>query len=68
MLLLKGIEVITGIIPIKFHLQKLAKKSQIHPFKLPTNHILRKLMDNSPYHLINPILMQLVLLQINKRT
>ena len=68
MLPLERIEVLTGIILIKFHLQKLAKRSQIHPFKLPTNHILRKLMDDSPYHLINPIFMQLVFLQIDKIT
>ena len=45
---LEGIEAIAGIIPIKFHLQKIAKRSQIHPFKLPTNHILRNLMDKLP--------------------
>ena len=43
----EGIEAITGIIPIKFHLQKLARRLQICLFKLPTNHILRKLIDNS---------------------
>ena len=45
---LERIEAIAGIIPIKFHLQKLARRSQIRPFKLPTNHILRELMDDSP--------------------
>ena len=45
---LKGIEAITGIIPIKFHLQKITRRSQICPFKLPTNHILRNLIDESP--------------------
>jgi len=44
----EGIEAITGIIPIKFYLQKLTRRSQICPFKLPTNHILRELMDDSP--------------------
>ena len=48
MLPLEGIEAITGIIPIKFHLQKLARRSQICLFKLSTNHILRELMDDSP--------------------
>ena len=43
-----GIEAIAGIIPIKFHLQKIAKRSQIRPFKLLINHILRSLMDDSP--------------------
>jgi len=42
----KGIEAIAGIIPVKFHLQKLARRSQIRPFALPTNHIIRNLMDD----------------------
>jgi len=41
----EGIEAIAGIIPIKFHLQKIARRLQICLFKLPTNHILRNLMD-----------------------
>ena len=45
---LEGIEAITGIIPIKFHLQKITKRSQIQPFKLLTNYILRNLIDDSP--------------------
>jgi len=44
----EGIKAIAGIIPIRFHLQKLARRLQIRPFKLPTNHILRELMDDSP--------------------
>ena len=43
----EGIKAIAGIISIKFHLQKLAKCSLIHPFKLPENHIVRNLMDDS---------------------
>ena len=43
----EGIEAIAGIIPIRFHLQKIAKRLQMRPFKLPTNHILRNLMDDS---------------------
>jgi len=39
------VEAITGIIPIKFHLQKLTRRSQIRPLLLPTNHIIRDLMD-----------------------
>ena len=42
----EGIEAIAGIIPIRFHLQKITRRSQIRPFKLPTNHILRELMDD----------------------
>ena len=50
----EGIEAITGIIPIKFHLQKIARRLQIRLFKLPTNHILRNLMDESPPSSIVP--------------
>ena len=45
---LEGIEALAGIIPIRFHLQKIAKRSQICPFKLPDNHILKNLLDDSP--------------------
>jgi len=45
----EGIEAIAGIIPIRFHLQKLARRSQICPFKLPINHILRQLMNDLPF-------------------
>ena len=41
----EGIEAIAGIIPIKFHLQKLARRSQIWPLSLSSNHIIRDLMD-----------------------
>ena len=44
---LEGIKAIAGIIPIKFHLQKITRRSQIHLFKLSTNHILRNLIDES---------------------
>ena len=44
---LEGIETIAGIIPIKYHIQKIAKRSQLCLFKLPNNHILRNLLDNS---------------------
>jgi len=50
----EGIEAIAGIIPIRFHLQKITRRSQIRPFKLPTNHILRELMDDSPLSSNNP--------------
>jgi len=44
----EGIEAITGIIPIRFHLQKITRRSQIRPLKLPDNHILNQLMDDKP--------------------
>ena len=46
--LLEGIEAIAGVIPIRFHLQKITKRSQICLFKLPDNHILKNLLDDSP--------------------
>jgi len=42
----EGIKAIVGIIPIKFHLQKLAERSLIRPFKLLANHIIQDLMDD----------------------
>ena len=50
---LEGIEALAGLIPVKYHLQKIAKRSQIRPFKLPKSHILNNLMDDSPQQL-NP--------------
>jgi len=51
--LLEGIEALVGLIPVKYHLQKIAKRSQIRSFKLPKSHILNNLMDDSPQQL-NP--------------
>ena len=45
---LEGIKAIASIIPIRFYLQKIAKRSQIRPLKLPDNHILKHLMDDHP--------------------
>jgi len=45
---LEGIEAIAGLIPIRFHLQKISKRSLICPFKLPTNHILKNLLNDDP--------------------
>ena len=50
----EGIKAIARIIPIRFHLQKITRRLQICPFKLPTNHILRELMDDSPLSSNNP--------------
>ena len=49
-----GIEAIAGIIPIKFHLQKITRRSEIRPLKLPLSHLLRSLMDDSPFSSIKP--------------
>jgi len=46
---LEGIEALASLIPVKSHLQKIAKRSQIRPFMLPKNHILNNLLDDSPH-------------------
>ena len=43
---LEDLEAIMGIIPIKLHLQKLASRSQLQSATLPTNYIIRTLMDD----------------------
>jgi len=45
-----GIEAIIGLIPIHLHLQKLSSRFQLRGHTLPTNHIIRSLLDNSPNH------------------
>ena len=47
---LYGIEAIADLIPIHLHLQKLSGRSQLRGHTLPTNHIIRSLLDNSPNH------------------
>ena len=46
---LEGIEALAGLIPVKSHLQKITKRSQIRSFKLLKNHILNNLLDDSPH-------------------
>jgi len=43
----KGIEAITGLIPIKLHLQKLGGRAQLWALSLPSNHIIHTLIDFS---------------------
>jgi len=45
---MEGIEALAGLMPIRFHLQKITKRSLIQPFKLPANHILNNLMNDDP--------------------
>jgi len=45
---LEGIKALVGLIPIKLYLQKIARRSLIHSFKLPTNHILKNLENDDP--------------------
>jgi len=44
---MEGIEALAGLMPIRFHLQKITKRSLIRLFKLPDNHILRNLLNNN---------------------
>ena len=43
---MKGLEAITGLISIKFYLQKLASRSQLRSTAFPENHLIRTLMDD----------------------
>ena len=45
---LEGIEALAGLMPIRFHLLKISKRSLIRPFKLPDNHILNSLLNDNP--------------------
>ena len=61
-LLMEELEAITGLIPIKSHLHKLAGRSQLCSASLPENHLIKTLMDdplnthlNSPPHSINSL-------------
>ena len=45
---LEGIEALAGLMPIRFHLQKISKRLLIRPLKLSTNHILNNLLNNDP--------------------
>ena len=41
-----SLEAISGLIPIKFHLQKLTSRFQLHTAALLENHLIRTLMDD----------------------
>ena len=47
-----SLEAIAGLIPIKFHLQKLTSRSQLRSATLLENHLIRTLMDN-PLNMCN---------------
>ena len=44
---IEGLETIADLIPIKFHLHKLAGRSQLCSVSLPENHLIKNLMDDS---------------------
>ena len=43
---MEGIEAIAGLISIKFYLQKLVSRSQLHSATLLENHLIRTLIDD----------------------
>ena len=45
---IEGIEALAGLMPIRFHLQKITKRSLMRPFKLLTNYILNNILNDSP--------------------
>ena len=47
-----GLKAITGLIPIKFHLQKLTSRSQLCSAALLENYLIRTLMDD-PLNMYN---------------
>ena len=65
---MKGIEAITGVIPIKFHLQKLASRSQLRSLALPTSYLIRILMDNPSNSSTKPLPHLINMLTNSQRT
>ena len=51
----EDLEAIAGLIPIKFHLQKLVSRSQLHSTALLVNYLIRTFIDNSSNSHIKPI-------------
>ena len=51
---LEGVEAIAGLVPIKYHLQKLVGRSQLCSAALPTNHLIRPFMNDHSDNLSIP--------------
>ena len=51
----EGLEAIAGLIPIKFHLQKLANRSQLHSAALSVSYLIRTLMNDPSNSHFKPI-------------
>jgi len=65
---IEDIEAIAGVIPIKFHLQKLANRSQLHPLALSASHLIRTLMDNPSNLSTKPLPHSINMLTNHQRT
>jgi len=63
----EGIEAIAGLINIKYHLQKLAGRSQIRSAALPANHLIRTFIQITPTTILAPILIPSTLSQTVRR-
>ena len=63
----ESIEAIARIIPIKFHLHKLAKRSQIQSLILPTNHLIRSLINDPSNSFKKPIPHSIIILMNQQR-
>ena len=51
---LEGVKAIVGLVPIKYHLQKLAGRSQLCSAALPTSHLIRLFMNDHSNNLSIP--------------
>ena len=58
-----SIEAITDLIPVKFYLQKLCGRSQLRAHSLPTNYIIRLLLNSLPSYITPPHPISLVYLK-----
>ena len=65
---MEGIEAITGVIPIKYHLQKLASRSQLCPLALLASHLIRILMDDPSNSSTKPLPYSINMLTNYQRT
>ena len=65
---MEGIEAIAGVIPIKFHLQKLASRSQLHSLALPASHLIRTHMDDPSNSSTKPLPHSINMLTNRQRT
>jgi len=61
---IEDIKAIAGLIPIKFYLQKLTSRSQLHPLALPVSYLIRTLMDD-PSNLPNKPIPHFINMLIN---
>jgi len=65
---MEGIEAITEIISIKFHLQKLTSRSQLCSLALLASHLIRTLMEDSSNSPTKPIPHSINMLTNHQRT